>query len=771
MRRALLVLCALWLAVVPAHAAILIEKWIKTPGGSPDGTAIGDVDGDGYKEIAVVLRGGAFNAGVYTPNTGSMAVLNGKDGSVRFQVSSTKQLAGFPTFADFDGDSFDEVAFCEVSDTGKCYVYDGNGSMLFATPALYYPAMTNGGPVAADINGDGYQDLIVASSAGEVKAFYGPTGTLAWSYDLYATRGDYPFGHVSVADIDGDKKLEIAIGGAQKGGIYILNAENGTEQWVAANLYGTYQNYFLGSGPILMNIDADPALEVVASMAGYPGPAAVIAYDTNGTFKWRTTVASDPLQYTSPAAADTDGDGLPEIFVQGYNGTLFKFKASDGTLITSKALGGNSWASPAFVDTNFDGNMEVVTSTLSSTYILDKTLAQIDRYDNPNSGLFPPPVFADTDANGTLDMVTGAWYPQQLVSISLPYTSAYSWSTFEGSARHTGAAPVASPEALLGSNGATATVVIMNEMVNAVAATSGTQQTNLKTARDDMDQAYRNYLRGNPHTAVDYLRQAVVAIEAAKTAGYPAASVAHLEQEVSYDGILLFSQYIARTQAIVGTSPTAVTTANTALTNAQTQYTAATYSTAITTAANGAIALRSFLDNGPYTVGSYCPAAVSEIYMAWECRINAARASVQALLVTYPGDTKLTNASNSLLTCVEWAPDLVFSNAYPACKSADNYLSTFTKADVSGIRNSIAFAIMRNTRLFIDDATIWFRSVDAAAITYAEGQYNTGVTQYNAASYQSAHTSFANAYTGASPCTGSSFATPANGLTNGGCSP
>ncbi|HMI91993.1 MAG TPA: FG-GAP-like repeat-containing protein, partial [Polyangiales bacterium] len=531
----------------PARAGLLTERWVTTPGGTPDGAALGDLDGDGGLEIAMLVRGGSYSSPGKSPGVGALVVLN-QNGSLRFQVQTGQEMVGYPVFGDFDGDSFDEVAFCELGEAAYCYAYNGDGTRMFRFGPLWHPAMTNGGPIAADVNNDGYDDLIAISSAGEISAVLGPNGTLAWEYDLYAAYGDYPFGHAAVDDIDGDGKYELAIGGTQRGGVYMLNAESGTVQWAVPNLYSQYQNYFYGSGPTLVNLDNDPALEVTAAMAGYPGPAAVLALDSNGTVLWRTTVSSDSLYYTSPSAADTDGDGKPEVFVQTTGGWLLKLAASNGSLLQQVSLGANSWASPGFMDNDYDGRMEIVTSTLSTVYLLDYNLTEIDRYTNTNSGLYPPPVIGDTDANGQLDLVTGAWFPKQVLSIKLPYTSAFSWSTFAGSALHGGAAST-SPDSLLGDDPAPAIVVILAQVHNLVAQTNGTAQNQLTNARFDLDLAYREYLRGNPHLSVDRLRQALVHLQAVPSASY---NTTPIQQRVAWVGIMIFEQYINRTQALVG---------------------------------------------------------------------------------------------------------------------------------------------------------------------------------------------------------------------------
>ena len=116
----------------------------------------------------------------------------------------------------------------------------------------------------------------------------------------------------------------------------------------------------------------------------------------------------------------------------------------------------------------------------------------------------------------------------------------------------------------------------------------------------------------------------------------------------------------------------------------------------------------------------------------------------------------------------------MFQQAYTYCQSADTTLTTVTgtgTTSVPTLRRDLAFAIMRNTRLFIDDATIWFVDYDQSALTQAETYFTQGETAFNAADYTTAHARFISSYAQARPCSDDTFGTNAQGLEGGGCSP
>jgi hypothetical protein len=125
-------------------------------------------------------------------------------------------------------------------------------------------------------------------------------------------------------------------------------AEPGTELWtVAGQVHGS-------SGIAAGDIDLDGFAEIVAQ----DGNGGLIAFEHDGTFKWRSV----PLGFASstiasPSIADLDNDGTPEIVagtaVLNHDGTLRWGPRSD--------TGDNGWGPlSVVVDLDLDGQPEIV---------------------------------------------------------------------------------------------------------------------------------------------------------------------------------------------------------------------------------------------------------------------------------------------------------------------------------------------------------------------------------------------------------------------------
>ena len=143
-------------------------------------------------------------------------------------------------------------------------------------------------PALADLDGDGFQEILYASYDGRVHAYWlDKTEHGSWPYSIYkSTEGFLRFASEPVVvDLNNDGKAEVIFtswvqkGTYRTGKIHILN-------YLGAPLYELELPAAVGedwngalAAPTLANIDTDPDLELVVLTAN----AGIAAYDLPGT--------------------------------------------------------------------------------------------------------------------------------------------------------------------------------------------------------------------------------------------------------------------------------------------------------------------------------------------------------------------------------------------------------------------------------------------------------------------------------------------------------
>lgn len=417
---------AIWLLHQVAFAAT--PSWSQSLSGAPDGASYGDVDGDGRLEVAVLVRG--FPGQV---------VLLSDTGDILWTHTATGSLVGFPTFGDYDGNGTDEIAYCESDVDSPCRVLNADGTVRYAFGAYYYPGMSGSGPTAADITGDGADDLVVLSWGGEVVLVDGASGSVVWSYDAWEARGEVLFGPSVVADLDGDGNLEVVFGGWEQGTLFVLDAATGTEAWTPIALWSTWGNYFHANGALVDDLDGDGNREIVVALDGET--PSVAAFSSTGANLWRATLpASTWFAWLTPVAADLDANGSMEIVAQSGDGTLYVFDANGG-LIASPSLGTESWIAPAFIDLDFDLRPEIVAATVDSLLLLDgQSFAELDRHDDTSGGMYPQILVGDLGSDGEVNVVAGSWNAESIYHYSFGAANVVAWSALGGGPTHRGRA-------------------------------------------------------------------------------------------------------------------------------------------------------------------------------------------------------------------------------------------------------------------------------------------------------------------------------------------
>ena len=684
----------------PRPARALGPAWTHTITGEVDGLAVGDVNGDGRPDLAILNRGGTYAPGVTQPGLGTLAVVDGQ-GKVRWQVQTGTELAGFPVMADLQGHGTDDVAFCEIAPQGYCHVYDGQGHERYRVGPFFYPGMSTVGPAAADVNGDGVADLILATWGGQVVAVDGPTGRVLWRQDVWASDQELLFGQPAIGDVTGDGRPNVVFCGYSSGNIYALDGTTGQVAWSVKGLRQdpAWGDTCYANGPLLLGPGTPGGPETVLALPGtHP---AVAAFGPTGQLRWRRDLPGADLTFQSPVAADVDGDGVPEILVQDGNGTLYVLAPDDGSVLRSKDLGDVAWVAPSFADVDGDGVPEIVATTQGSVQILDGiTLAVRDRYDDPTGGLMPTPVVADLGRNGTTDLVTASWWSGQVVDLSLPAPATYRWGTLGGGPRRAGVLD-AHPRDRTVATGYHQLLTRIQTLIADPATPPATARALQREALRPMTSAYQALLAGRPQQAVSQLRHLVQEL-----GEVPGPVAAALQTQAARLAIATAQAALDRAAALAGPNDWRVQQAQAALASARAALAQGDVRQAASLADHAVDVVSSAgrgrgRGRGPAPTGSFCPASPGAPYLVWECRIQATGDQVAAQAAA-THDPALGRAADELTRALQDYAALDLDQALDHLGHAVVDLGVSSQ-DTTGLQADLARAASRTARIHLDD--------------------------------------------------------------------
>ena len=254
---------------------------------------------------------------------------------------------GEPAVADLDGDGYKEI-ICGSSD-GHVYVWQHDGKPYLRSPFFSRPGqMLNCSPTICDLDGDGEKEILVTTRNTNLSYIYAirQDGSCVGNFDSnastpacipYVSNGiEHP---LSVGDVNGDGRLEVVALGYDCVRIW----SDAGELLINRSLPGLLtESYINLTCPLLADVDGDDAIDIVFHQNNL-----IYALHNDGTDVKGFPLSAPAKVANGVCVSDMDSDGKNEIIAADKDGSICAWK-TDGK---STAI---EWGRSRF-DTGFTG--------------------------------------------------------------------------------------------------------------------------------------------------------------------------------------------------------------------------------------------------------------------------------------------------------------------------------------------------------------------------------------------------------------------------------
>ena len=392
---------------------------------------------------------------------------NGGSGQHGLAIPGNDVQYSSPAVAEIDGDTGNGLETVVASSDGTVAAFKSDGTLMWSAEApnkvCNGSSATNkmySSPAVGAIYGDGIPYVVVGYGGigtracdGGIIAINARTGEIRWSFSLGAfakkekfwTMSNTVFSTPALADTDGDGKMEIGFGSFDRN-VYLLNYD-GSVRWY----YNAADSVW--SSPIFVNVDSDPALEMVIGTdisrndrikprtknGGFvyafktqPRKNKHIYFRDRTAYLWQTFIPQ--VIYSAPIVADVlPSPGLEVVvgsgcfFPQNTNmkgGRFLKIlRLSTGKVLQTLNAPGCVASSPAVGDIEGRGTLNIVATVNGDQSVGGDGKSRLvawrpenpepiwsviprDRGNNdPFGGNFQSPAIADLDGNGSREVV------------------------------------------------------------------------------------------------------------------------------------------------------------------------------------------------------------------------------------------------------------------------------------------------------------------------------------------------------------------------------
>lgn len=281
--------------------------------------AVGDVAGDDHQEMVFGSRGNKF----YAFRDDGTELLDGDSNPLTvgvFKVLGANENNGSPALADLDGDGKADIIYAAAD--GYLYAWHGDGTSLPGFPVAV--GSTNSSVAVGYLDGPGdiQLDIVVAPTNNTLTAVQA-NGAIRPGFPVFprTTNSYLRTPSPALADMNGDGYLDIVCA-ATNGGIYVYD-RNGSVVAPWSNVrYSTMTSLSSEGSPIVADINGDGLPDVI--MGDENGTLSALAGGTGAL------MAGFPIQLEAevkgtPAVCDCDGDGMTEIAVAGWDRKIYEW--------------------------------------------------------------------------------------------------------------------------------------------------------------------------------------------------------------------------------------------------------------------------------------------------------------------------------------------------------------------------------------------------------------------------------------------------------------
>ncbi len=323
-------------------------------GTQPMWSVTADFNQDGIPDIAVIDFN---NPNIYTADSAINIYFGNADGTFTQQATLDTSVTAAKAIvaADLNGDGYPDLV---VSVDGALNVFLNNGSGGFGSPATYNLSYTdfagnyaNDDPAAiavGDVNNDGHLDVVFPFGSYDGASTSSSTGP---------TTIGVPPGVVGVALGNGDGTLQF----------------NGTAPYVP--VYGTFNSN--PSSIVLADLTGNGNLDIITG-SGVDNYLSVLAGNGDGTFQYAnssTYFTTQPAGSDKIVVADFNGDGKPDLAFNTSTGPWVSIMIGNGDRTFQIPTYGNGYLTTTYVAGSLPYGM--VTADLNGDGIPDLATANI----------------------------------------------------------------------------------------------------------------------------------------------------------------------------------------------------------------------------------------------------------------------------------------------------------------------------------------------------------------------------------------------------------